>query len=186
MIAIRKIKSILKWCFASPENYAKFLGAKIGKGCYISTKGFPSEAYLIEIADNVRIAPKTNFYTHGGTWTLRKIYNDPKLDHFGKIKIGEYAYIGESCLIMPGVTIGSHCIVGAGSVVTRSVPDGCMVAGNPARFIGFTADYYKRLKEKYDLGICGMEYDEKRKFLLSQPDAVFEHKKELEVNMGKD
>lgn len=49
------------------------------------------------------------------------------------VEIGEYSWIGEKAVIMPGVTIGKRAIVGAGSVVTRSVPDYTVVAGNPAR-----------------------------------------------------
>ena len=45
------------------------------------------------------------------------------------------AWIGAGALILPGVTVGEHAIVGAGSVVTRDVPDGMIVAGNPARVI---------------------------------------------------
>jgi acetyltransferase-like isoleucine patch superfamily enzyme len=49
--------------------------------------------------------------------------------------IGARCFIGGRSLILPGVTIGDSCIVGAGSVVTRSVPPNSIVAGNPARVI---------------------------------------------------
>ena len=49
--------------------------------------------------------------------------------------IGSNCVIGGRAIIMPGVTIGDHVYVGAGSVVTKSVPDHCIVAGNPARII---------------------------------------------------
>ena len=119
------------------------LGEKNGEHYYISTRRFPTEAYLITIGIYVRIAPNTMFFTHGGLWSVRKKYNDDKLDYFGKIVIGDYSYIGEGCMIMAGVSIGSNVIIGAGSVVTKSVPDGDMVAGNPARYIGeFRSQYY--------------------------------------------
>ena len=66
-------------------------------------------------------------------------------------------------MIMPGVTIGERCIVAGGAVVTKSVPDGCMVAGNPAKFIGYTEDFYKNLKEKNDLGCKNMSHEENHK-----------------------
>ena len=44
-------------------------------------------------------------------------------------------WIGANAIILPGVTIGRNAVVGAGSIVTKSVPDGVLVAGNPARFI---------------------------------------------------
>lgn len=51
------------------------------------------------------------------------------------IKIESGAWIGFKCIILKGVTIGAHAVVGAGSVVTRDVPAGTVVAGNPARII---------------------------------------------------
>ena len=50
-------------------------------------------------------------------------------------RIGENCFIGGRALIMPGIEIGDGCIVGAGSVVTKSVPSGSLVAGNPARIL---------------------------------------------------
>ena len=138
---MKKIIKKIKKRLLSPQKYAESLGVKIGKDCFISTKQFPSEGYLIEIGNHVRVAPETAFFTHGGIWTLRKIYNDTSLDHFGKIKIGDYTYIGERCMIMPGVTIGERCIIAAGTIVTKNIPDGCMVAGNPCKYIGKTEDY---------------------------------------------
>lgn len=50
-------------------------------------------------------------------------------------RIGSNCFIGGRSLILPGVTIGDSCLVGAGSVVTKSVPPNCVVAGNPARIL---------------------------------------------------
>lgn len=174
------IKNIRKKSM-NPEEYAKYLGVKIGKGCFISTKEFPSEGYLIEIGNYVRVAPQTAFFTHGGIWTLRKIYNDKELEHFGKIKIGDYTYIGERCMIMPGVQIGSNCVIAAGTIVTKNVPDGCMVAGSPCKYIGKTETFYKKLKETEDLQCGKMSKTEKRKYLLSLPDSSFIHKKNIKL-----
>ena len=49
------------------------------------------------------------------------------------ISIGENVWIGSQAVILPGVTIGNDAIVGAGSIVTRDVPPGMTVVGNPAR-----------------------------------------------------
>jgi len=51
------------------------------------------------------------------------------------IRIGDNCFIGAHAIILPGVTIGDNCIVAAGSVVARDVPDGSLVAGNPARIV---------------------------------------------------
>jgi putative colanic acid biosynthesis acetyltransferase WcaF len=49
------------------------------------------------------------------------------------IRVGERAFVGARAFVLPGVTIGERAVVGAGSVVTRDVPAGTTVAGNPAR-----------------------------------------------------
>jgi len=52
------------------------------------------------------------------------------------IKIGEDCWIGADVTILPGVTVGNRCIIGAGSVVTKDVPDDSIYSGNPAHSIG--------------------------------------------------
>ena len=58
----------------------------------------------------------------------RELFSSP-------VSIGDNSWIGEQVVILPGVHIGSGCIVGAGAIVTKSIPDNCIVAGNPARII---------------------------------------------------
>ncbi len=52
-----------------------------------------------------------------------------------RVVIGDDVWIGARVIILPGVTIGTGCVVGAGSVLTRDVPPGSVVAGNPARVV---------------------------------------------------
>lgn len=63
-------------------------------------------------------------------------------------RIGERCFIGAHSIILPGVSVGDGCIVGTGSVVTRDVPSGCIVAGNPARIIkqGIETGAFGKLK----------------------------------------
>ena len=51
------------------------------------------------------------------------------------VTIGDDVWVGANAVVLPGVTIGRHCIVAAGAVVTKDVPDGCVVAGIPAKII---------------------------------------------------
>lgn len=81
----------------------------------------------------------------GGENVARQII--PDFDCFGKVIIEDWAYIGSESLIMPGVTIGEGALVGAGSVVTKSVPPYTVVGGNPAHVLCTVDEYIKRNKK---------------------------------------
>jgi len=172
---IKKIKDIInnnKNKLESPIRYARRIGVKLGKNIFLSTKHFSTEPYLITIGDNCRIAKDVKFFTHGGCWSIRFIYNDMDLDYFGKIEIGNNTYIGESSMILPGISIGDNCIIGAGSVITKSVPNNKFVAGNPARILGLTDDVYKKMK-RFDLKTKNLSPMEKKDYLLCLDDSKF-------------
>jgi acetyltransferase-like isoleucine patch superfamily enzyme len=180
---LRRVKyRITSMIIRSDEKYLRFIGVKIGKNCLISTRKVSSEPYLITIGDYVRIAKDTIFFTHGGLWSVKRKHNDKsKLAYYGKIEIGNYTYIGEGCMIMPGVKIGSNVIIGAGSVVTKSVPDNCMVAGNPIKYIGNTDDFYFKIK-KHNASSSGLPYEKKKELLLSLDDSIFMKKPYVKID----
>jgi len=154
----------------SPEAYARHLGVKIGQNCLIATRDWPSEAYLIEIGSNCQITSDVKFHTHGGCNAVRFKY--PNFDIFGKIIVKDWAYIGSGSQIMPGVTIGTGALVAAGSIVTKSVPPGMVVGGNPARVICTISEYIEK-NLAYNLETKQMSPDAKRKLLLSLSDDRF-------------
>ena len=57
------------------------------------------------------------------------------MEHGEPITVGDDVWIGGNAVICPGVTIGNRCIIAAGAVVVKDVPDDTMVGGNPARLI---------------------------------------------------
>jgi acetyltransferase-like isoleucine patch superfamily enzyme len=59
------------------------------------------------------------------------------------------ASVGINATLLPGVVIGEGALVGAAAVVTRDVPPGMVVAGNPARVMGEVEALDRRMKEKY-------------------------------------
>lgn len=157
--------------FWSAERLARHQGVTIGEDCIIQKRvSFGSEPYLVTLGNKVRVTNGTKIFTHGGAIIFRDKH--PDLDFFGKVKIKDNVYIGNDCLIMPGVTIGSNVIVAAGSVVTKSIPDNTIVGGNPAKVIGSFSDFEKRMLEKNVMS-KGMSFKEKRDYLLSLPDSEF-------------
>lgn len=91
---------------------------------------------------------------------------------FGKVKLGNYVYIGSNSLIMPGVTIGDNTLVAAGSVVTKSLPSDIVVAGNPARYI-CSIDEFIDKSEKYNTNTKGMSTEMKKEYLQNLSDDMF-------------
>lgn len=154
----------------SAERYARHIGVTIGKGCRIATRNWSSEPYLITIGDHVQITRQVSIYTHGGCHAVRMRF--PDFDVFGKVVVEDWAYIGAFSQIMPGVTIGKGSIVAAGSVVTKSVAPGTVVAGNPARYI-CTIDEYITKNENNNTHTYGKSKEEKKKVLLSMDNSKF-------------
>lgn len=167
---IIRLFSIIRNRLYSPEKYARHLGVKIGKNCYIDTRNWGTEPYLVTIGNNCQITHCVSIYTHGGGQTVRSF--DPNFDVFGKVVIEDWAYIGAYSQIMPGVTIGEGALVAAGSVVTKSVTPHTVVGGNPARYICTTKEYYERNK-KYNVGTKGLSPQEKKRVLLSLDEDKF-------------
>lgn len=128
------------------EKYIKRLimnGLRIGNnvgildGCFLD----PSHCYLISIGDNCTLCPNVRLIAHDAS--IKRILGYTKI---GKIDIKENCFIGDSTIILPGITIGPDSIVGAGSVVTKDVPADTIVAGNPARAISSAKDYIKKVE----------------------------------------
>lgn len=161
------------------KNYAlKKMGVTIGKNCNIAINvQVGSEPYLITIGDNVQITSGVKIFTHGGGWILRKFI--PDFDSFGKVKIGNNVYIGNNALIMPGVIIEDNVLIGAGSVVTKSIPSGYIVAGNPAKIVGDIESYAKR-SERHNFKTKGLHDKEKKHIIMNSDESLFIVKKYLE------
>ena len=116
------------------------LGVTIGNDVFINeglsiTCSQGNEKNLL-IGDRVAIAPNVILILDSNPNNSRLTINIKKypfIQHIGKIKICHDAWIGAGAIILPDITIGEFAIVGAGSVVTKSVEKKTVVAGNPAK-----------------------------------------------------
>lgn len=95
-------------CYIRIEN-----NVAIGSGCIITD----TDSHPIGYEDRI----------NNNNWKTRT----------APVIIKEGAFIGARCLIMKGVSIGRHSVIGAGSVVTKSIPDDCIACGNPAKVIKY-------------------------------------------------
>jgi len=112
-------------------------GVKIGKGCHISPYVLIDLMYpqLVIIEDNVGIGSNSMIFAHVNPTTnlnLKENHYPRKTD---PVLIKSGAWINPGCIIAPGTTIGRNSILAIGSVVSGTIPDNCVVAGNPARVI---------------------------------------------------
>lgn len=139
---------LLKQTIKGPFQTAIDDGLRAGKGVTVmSGVSFGSEPYLISLGDEVRISSNVLFVTHdGGTWAFRKQPEFRDVVKYDKIEIGDGAFICANSTILPGVTIGHHAVVGAGSVVCKNIPPETVWAGVPARQICTLRDYAERTK----------------------------------------
>jgi acetyltransferase-like isoleucine patch superfamily enzyme len=141
--------------FAQPNSYrfAEFLKLhggfyEIGTGTRINSSVTITDPYLVRIGNNCAIA-KSDLIGHNGIVGIaQQLYPDAVIDSVGQIDIRDNSFIGHGSIILPGVTIGPNAIVAAGSVVTKDVPENCVVGGVPAKIIGRADQYYKNLIER--------------------------------------
>ncbi|SDM55432.1 acyltransferase [Kriegella aquimaris] len=168
---LKKILNLINKYRQPPISYARSLGVSIGENCKIAIKNWGSEPYLITLGNHVHITTNVQFINHdGGVWVFRD--EIPDFDVFGKIVIGDNSYIGNNAVIMPGVSIGKNCVIGANSVVTKSIPDNMVVAGVPAKYICTTEEYKVKMM-KIIIPLKKKSGQQKKKFLIKMPSNAF-------------
>lgn len=119
--------------FATGQGGSISIGAdtEIQPGCQISAYVAP-----VEIGCGVQIAPNCAFYPYDHGFAAGAPIRSQPLTTKGGIIVGDDAWLGFGVIVLDGVRIGHGAVIGAGSVVKSSVPDGAIAVGAPARVIG--------------------------------------------------
>jgi acetyltransferase-like isoleucine patch superfamily enzyme len=135
------------------EELIRKIFGKVGKNPYVEPNIFCGFGWNIEVGDHffannscvfvdpgkitfgdyVFIAPQCGFYTAGHPLDTEQ--RNAGLEIAKPIRVGSHVWFGGGVKVLPGVTIGSNVVIGAGSVVTKDIPDGVLAYGNPCRVI---------------------------------------------------
>ena len=149
----QKYNSLSYDSFEERKLTLKELLGKTGESCVIEPNFFCDYGYNIEVGenfysnhnlvildpakvtfgDNVFIGPNCGFYT--ALHPLNAEERNKGLETALPIKVGNNVWFGGSVTVLPGVTIGDNCVIGAGSVVVKDIPANSLAVGNPCKKI---------------------------------------------------
>ena len=140
---VRELLGKSEGAWINPPFYCDYgFNIELGKNFFANYNCTMLDVAKITIGDNCFMAPNVAIYTAG-----HPIHPDARnsMYEYGiPVTIGDNVWIGGNVVICPGVTIGSNCVIGAGSVVTRDIPDWSIAAGNPCKVIRKITDEDKR------------------------------------------
>jgi acetyltransferase-like isoleucine patch superfamily enzyme len=113
----------------------------------------------IIIGRGCQLAANVSIFTHGSQTAIRlygddfiKIASNERAGYTrGAVIIGDYTFIGAGSIVMPGVSLGKGCLVGAGSLVNMSAPDFSLLRGSPAQIVGDVRDLDKGFIDRDDI-----------------------------------
>lgn len=137
----------------------------------------PAHCWLIDIGDNVTMAPRVHVLCHDAS--TKQFLGYTKI---GRVFIGDNVFIGAESVILPGVTIGSNVIIGANSTVTRDVPAHSVAAGTPARVLCTLESYLEKETKRMETAPCyGEDYTLRQ---AVSEEKKQQQKRELKGRMG--
>lgn len=127
-----------------PVLFYRKIGVQIGEGTRLYNVNIDyGHAFLLSIGKDC-ILTNCTILTHDGS--TKMLLGKSKV---GKVIIGDNVFIGFQSLILSGVRVGNNVIIGAGSIVTKDVPENCIVSGNPAKVISTKDEFNIKHLEAY-------------------------------------
>jgi acetyltransferase-like isoleucine patch superfamily enzyme len=134
LVRYRFLRKVRRW---------KASGVRFGRGVLAMPSASIDTAFgwLISIGDRTRMAEEVRIICHDAGPE-----RDLEYGRAGPVTIGSDCVLNERVIVLPGVTIGDGCLIGAGSVVAGDIPPGSRAMGVPARVYGTTQDYLRELR----------------------------------------
>lgn len=120
--------------FINPPFYCDYGShIKVGKNFFANYNCSIIDVAPVTIGDNCQLAPNVAIYTAGHP--VHPVSRNSMYEYGIEVTIGDNVWIGGNTVILPGVHVGSNTVIGAGSVVTKDIPDWSLAAGNPCKVI---------------------------------------------------
>ncbi len=120
--------------FINPPFYCDYgTHIEIGKNFFANYNCTIIDVAKVKIGNNCQFAPNVSIYTAGHP--IHPVSRNSLYEYGISVTIGDNVWIGGNTVILPGVHIGSNTVIGAGSVVTKDIPDWVVAAGNPCRVV---------------------------------------------------
>lgn len=120
--------------FINPPFYCDYgFNIEVGKNFFANYNCMILDVAKVVIGDNCQMAPNVAIYTAGHP--VHPVSRNSAYEYGKEVTVGDNVWFGGNTVVCPGVHIGDNVVIGAGSVVTRDIPDWCIAAGNPCRVI---------------------------------------------------
>lgn len=137
----------------------------------------PDHCWLIEIGNNVTMAPRVHILCHDAS--TKTFLNYTKI---GRVTIGDNVFIGTESVVLPCVTIGSNVVIGANSTVTHDIPDNSVAVGSPAQVISTLDAYLEKERNRMNASPrYGEEYTLRKDVSMEKR---MQQKQELDGKIG--
>lgn len=131
---VRELLGKSENAFINPPFYCDYgKHIEVGKNFFANYNCTLLDVAKIRIGDNCLMAPNVAIYTAGHP--VHPVSRNSAYEYGKEVTIGDNVWLGGNTVVCPGVHIGNNVVIGAGSVVTRDIPDWCIAAGNPCRVI---------------------------------------------------